>query len=97
MSQFTRLGEHVADYRTAASAMLPAQLQPGGPGSLLKKNIKSCIWEHTRDFHGGVVGVEDGDYDYKVELTGTFSKCLQRQVDEDIRMQQYEAKKKQFY
>ena len=49
------------------------------------------MWEHTRDFHGGVVGVEDGDYDYKVELTGTFSKCLQRQVDEDIRMKQYEA------
>ena len=76
MSQFTRLGKHVADYRAAASAMLPAQLQPGGPGSLLKKNIKSCMWEHTRDFHGGVVGVEDGEYDYKVETYWNFHQVL---------------------
>ena len=49
------------------------------------------MWEHTRDVHGGVVGAEGGDSDYKVEVTGSFTKCLQRQVDEDIRMQQYEA------
>ena len=29
--------------------------------------------------------------DFKVKVSGSFSKCLQRQVDEDIRMQEYEA------
>ena len=89
---FTRLGEHMADYRAAASAGLPAQIngfQPGVPGSQLKIRIKSCMWEHTRDVHGGVVVAEGGASDYKVEVTGTFTKCLQRQVEEDIRMQQY--------
>ena len=57
-----------------------AQLQPGGPGSLIKKNIKYYMWEHTRNFHRGVVGVVDGDYDYKVELTGTFNKCLNHEL-----------------
>ena len=47
------------------------------------------MWDHTIDVHAGDVGAEGGDSEYKVEVTGTFTKCLQRQVDEDIRMQQY--------
>ena len=57
------LAEHMGDYKAAASARLPAQpnfLPPGVSGFHKKKKIKSCMWEHTRDFHGGVVGVEDG-------------------------------------
>ena len=28
--------------------------------------------------------------DFKMSVSGQFQKCLQRQVDEDIRMQEYE-------
>jgi hypothetical protein len=38
-----------------------------------------------------VVGENGGMDDFKVTVSGSFSKCLQRQVDEDIRMQEYEA------
>ena len=49
------------------------------------------MWEHTRDVHGGAVGPDSGVNDYKVRVAGKFDKCLQRQVDEDIRMQEFEA------
>ena len=90
---FTRISEHVADYRAAASARLPAQLDvlPTTGTGFQKKRIKSCMWEHTRDVHEGVVGAEGGIHDYKIEVTGTFTKCLPRQVDEDVRMQHHEA------
>ena len=62
---FTRISEHVADYRSAASARLPAQLDvldvlPTTGTGFQKKRIKSCMWEHTRDVHEGVVGAEGG-------------------------------------
>ena len=92
---FTRLGEHLGDYRAAAAGRLPAQpdVQPqGGAGFNQKKRIKSAMWEHTRDIHDGVVGAEEGVNDYLVKVTGTFTRCLPRQVDEDFRMQEYEAR-----
>ena len=91
---FTRLAEHMGDYKAIASAKLPAQpnsLPPVVSGFHEKKKIKSCMWEHTGDFHGGVLGSEGGIKDYKAKVTGTFSKCLSCQVDEDIRMQECEA------
>ena len=39
---------------------------------------------------GGVLGDDGGIEDYKFRVAGRFWKCLQRQVDEDIRMQEYE-------
>ena len=48
------------------------------------------MWEHTRECHGGVLGDDGGMDDYKFRVAGRFRKCLQRQVDEDIRMQEYE-------
>ena len=48
------------------------------------------MWEHTRDVHEGMVGAEGGIHDYTIEVTGTFTKCLPRQVDEDVRMQHHE-------
>ena len=86
--------EHQEDYRSAAAALLPAQvpvLPPGGIGYPEKKRVKSCMWKHTRDFHRGVVGYDWGINDYKMKVAGSFNKCLPRQVDEDIRMQEYEA------
>ena len=47
--------------------------------------------EHVRECHGGVVGENGGIEDFKVKVSESFSKCLQRQVDEDIRMQEYET------
>ena len=79
---YTRLREHLLDYRAAASASL--QPQPEG------QRVKSWMWEHARDHHGGVVGENGGMEDFKVSVSGKFQKCLQRQVDEDIRMQEHE-------
>ena len=39
----------------------------------------------------GVVEPNGGVSDYKVRVDGRFLKCLYRQVDEDVRMQQVEA------
>ena len=50
------------------------------------------MWEHTRDHHDGVVGDKKGMQDYNVRLTNKFKRCLERQVDEDIRMQHCELK-----
>ena len=44
------------------------------------------MWEHTRDSHYGQVGEGGIQSDYKFTVTNKFTKCLGRQVDEDIRM-----------
>ena len=80
---YTRLKEHMSNYRAASASS--EQRQPEG------KKVKSWMWEHVRDCHSGVVGENGGMEDFKVKVSGSFSKCLQRQVDEDIRMQEYEA------
>ena len=49
------------------------------------------MWEHIQDVHGGDIGPDGGVHNYKVKVTGTFSKCLPRLVDEDIWMQEFEA------
>ena len=41
--------------------------------------------------HDGIVGQNEGMSDYKVKVVGKYQKCLYRQVDEDVRMQQNEA------
>ena len=86
---YTRLKEHLADYRSAARDRLPAQ---GGVtlGETLR-NVKSWMWEHCRDNHGGVVGENNGINDFRMKVTGRFTKCLDRQVDEDLRMQEFEG------
>ena len=48
------------------------------------------MWEHSRNFHGRD-GPEAGIHDYKVVVAGKFDKCLPKQVEEDMRMQEYEA------
>ena len=52
---------------------------------------RSWMWEHVRDNHEDIVGESGGKHDYNVKMTGRFGRCLQRQVDEDIRMQECEA------
>ena len=71
---------------------LPAQIQQGGVTLGEKpKNVKSWMWEHVRDTHGGVVGENNGFNDFEMKVTGRFRKCLDRQVDEDLRMQEFEG------
>ena len=91
---FTRAKEHWGDYRAAAAAKTPP-LPPDNPGWLVnrrktKVDVKSWMWEHTRDIHGGVLGDDRGVTDYKFKVVRKFSKCLQRQIDEDLRMQKNE-------
>ena len=89
---YTRLKEHLSDYRAASAARLPA-LQPnvGVEFGKKKKDVKSWMWEHSRDCHGGVIGEEGGMFDYKFSVTGVFRKCLDRQVDEGLRITECEA------
>ena len=54
------------------------------------------MWGHTPDFHGGIVDQNKGMEDYEVKLVGKFENCLYRQVDEDVRMQEFEAGLSQF-
>ena len=49
------------------------------------------MWEHVRDNHGGVVGENSGINDFRMNVRGRFTKCLDRQVDEDLRMQEFEG------
>ena len=91
---YTRLKEHLGNYRAAAAAKLPA-LPPnevGGAGCGKRKtDVKSWMWEHCRDCHGGVLGLEGGKNDYKFEVTGVFRKCLDRQIDEGLRITECES------
>lgn len=88
---FTRMTQHLTAYRAASTANIPA------PPQLVYSDLtkwpraaKSWMWEHTRDCHGGIVGQDGGVTDYKMKVDGRFLKCLYRQVDEDVRMQQFE-------
>ena len=86
---YTRLSEHLASYRAAAAARLPALPPDGHEGTRGKR--RSWMWDHVRDHHEGVLGEDIGMGDFNVRVTGQFRKCLYRQVDEDIRMQMCEA------
>ena len=85
------------NYRAASKAKLPAMVQNENRAmcgkirceaqNKCKCAVKSWMWEHTRDHHGGVVGLDTGTTDYRMRVTKKFEKCLYRQVFEDIRMQ----------
>ena len=85
---FTKIREHIADYRAASAANLPP-LQ-SDDNSVFRKRVKSWMWEHTRDVHGGTVGEHGGVKDFKFSVSGKFRKCLDRQVDEGLRIQRRE-------
>ena len=89
---YTRLSQHLASYRAASAARVPPQPQQDGLDFERRPQAaKSWMWEHTRDVHEGMVGTNGGVGDYKVKVVGKFLKCLYRQVDEDVRMQELEA------
>ena len=82
---YTRSKEHLGDYRAASLAKLPPLPTPiCGTAPRKKQDVKSWMWEHTRDVHGGQVGTIESDYKFRV--TKNYRKCLDRQVSEDILM-----------
>ena len=90
---YTRLSEHLSDYRAASAAKLPALPTNDGVAGCgkRKRDVKSWMWEHIRDCHGGVPGEDGGMNDYKFKVTGVFKKCLDRQVDEGLRITECET------
>ena len=87
---YTRTKEHLSDYRAASAAKLPPLPRSDCGTAPDKRNaVKSWMWEHTRDVHGGQVGEREGVGDYRFKVTNKFKKCLERQVNEDIRMQHH--------
>ena len=90
---FTRIREHMSDYRSASAANLPPQ-PPDGFGTAHqghpRKPVKSWMWEHTRDVHGGQLGDQQGLMDYRFKVTNVFRKCLQWQIDEGLRIMRNE-------
>ena len=84
---YTRIKEHLSNYRAASAANLPAiPSDRWGGGEQWKKDSKSWMWEHSRDCHGGQVGDGGGIDDYKFKVSGAFQKCLNIQVDEGLKM-----------
>ena len=82
----------MADYRSAVAGLIPPQqVDHGGGGQGRRKNVKSWMWEHSRDYHGGVLGQGGGKQDYKFSVSGVFRKCLDRQVDEGFRILECES------
>ena len=74
-------------YRAATTANLPAlPYDRWGGGDLRSKDLKSWMLEHARDCHGGQVGAEGGVGDYKFKVSGVFRMCVNRQIDEGLRM-----------
>ena len=51
-----------------------------------RKPVESWMWQHTVSHHNGVVGEMGGAKDYSWNLHGTFTKPLERQVDEMVRL-----------
>ena len=87
---YTRFKQHYSNYKSAAAAKLSALPNLMTGCSDHRKDVKSWMWEHTRDVHGGVVGDNEGMSDYNVKVTGKFRKCLERQVTEGLLIEKCE-------
>ena len=70
---YTRAKQHLAAYRSHL------------PG---RKPSESWMWSHTLLKHDGVFGPQYGATDYQFRVQGRFTKPMQRQVDEAVRLGQ---------
>ena len=93
---FFRNREHFTNYRAAAAAKIPPNVCSEnrvmcGKPRCVQQNKCKCdmelrMWEHTHEYHNGKVGENGGLRDYRLIVTKKCSKCLDREVHEDIRI-----------
>ena len=57
-----------------------------------KRRDKSCLWKHTRDVHGGILGDDGGLSDYGMTYLSQDSRPLDRLVKEGSYIQDLENK-----
>ena len=48
------------------------------------------MWEHTQNVHRGQIGDNGGVSDNRFKVSSNFKRCLQRQIDEGLRMKRKE-------
>ena len=58
---YTRMKQHFMNYKTASENKLPALPEEN------EREPKSWMWEHVREMHDGVVGVNEGMGDFEIE------------------------------
>ena len=87
---YSRIKQHLASYRAAHKAKLPPLPARKSPTDQQAKDVKSWMWKHTRDVHGGLMGDQEGKKDYHFTVSGCFRKCLQRQLEEGLRIRMAE-------
>ena len=75
-SCYTRHLQHLQKYSMKAR----------GKGKSENEEGATFMWNHTKEVHGGIPGLENGVRDYKMFLDGSFKDPLTRQVEEDVRM-----------
>ena len=78
-SCFTRHKQHLAKYKQKAGGISRVETEES-------EESATFMWDHTRDYHGGVIGPNLGESDYTMFVDQTFRDTLTRQVDEDVRM-----------
>ena len=81
---YTRVKQHLNNYKAAARLAARPNPRPGSREKESRGDVKSWMWEHTRDIHSGVVGPNNGMGDYKMKVTRKFKRCLERQVTEGV-------------
>ena len=80
---YTRHKQHMVKYRAGARGHQPAALDDDG-----EDRAGSFMWTHTHNVHGGLVGQDGGEGDYKLSIEGRFKDTMTRQVDEDVRLRE---------
>ena len=48
------------------------------------------MWNHTQDVHGGIVGPDNGKFDYKMTVVRQYPSAMDRQVAEATRVRKLE-------
>ena len=72
---------------------LPAipNLRQADGNNVGRKDVKSLMWEHTRDVQcAGIMGAEGGMSDFIFKVSSTFQKFLPRKIDEGFRIKRRE-------
>ena len=80
MVSFIRVSSNITRYTFKEHTVKLYFFLPNILTKLLKK------WEHCRNSHGGQLGHDGGIADFKFKVSGSFKKCMDRQIDEGLRI-----------